>query len=696
MDKAEAKKRIDKLVDAINHYRYAYHVLDRSEISDEALDSLKKELFDLELQYPEFVRSDSPTQRIGGKPLAKFEKYRHILPMLSFNDAFSPKDMQDWLARILRLLSEKEAAEIDFYCEPKLDGLAIELEYENGIFKAGATRGDGMIGENVTQNLKTIEAIPLRLRSVEEISNDLQKMGLTTMAMAVKKNGLKQVIVRGEVVITKENFKKINQEQEKLGLEPFANPRNLAAGSVRQLDPKITAARRLDSNCYSLASDLGQTTHQQEHIFLAAAGFKTNNRFSQYCRDLNEVLKFHDYWLKNREKLPYEIDGVVVIVNNNALLKKLGVAGKAPRGAIAYKFPLKQAATIVEDIQVQVGRTGALTPVAILKPVEIGGVIISRATLHNEDEIKRLGLKIGDTVIVGRAGDVIPDILKVLPELRDGKEKEFIMPKICPICGGEVSKKNGEAVARCLNPNCFAVQKRYINHFVSRPAFDIAGLGPKIIERFLDEGLIHDAADLFALKEGDVGHLERFAEKSAANIIGAIQAKKTITLPRLITALGIRNVGEKTALSLAENFSDIEKIKTASCQDLQKIKDIGPVAAESIYQWFHNKKNLAFLEKLAKVGIQIKPYQKSIQQPLAGKTFVITGILKDFSRQQAKDLIKVLGGNVVESISKNTTYLIVGQNPGSKLGKAQKLGVKTINESEFKKLLLETSPTTAK
>lgn len=687
MTKAEAKERIDKLVAAVNRYRWAYHVLDRQDITDEALDSLKKELFDLENRYPEFIRPDSPTQRVGGKPLAKFEKYRHASPMISFNDAFSAADMRDWLVRVSRLLTEKEMAAVDFYCEPKLDGLAVELEYDDGILAVGATRGDGVIGENVTQNLKTIEAIPLRLRDADEIIADLKIAGKTVMAAAASAGGLKKIIARGEVVITKSAFEKVNRRQSASGLPEFANPRNLAAGSIRQLDPAIAAQRHLDSNCYALVSDLGQLTHQDEHIFLDAAGFKTNNRYSKHCKNIDEVFGFHEYWYKNRAKLPYEIDGIVVIINNNAIFKKLGVVGKAPRGAIAYKFPLKQATTIVEDIQVQVGRTGALTPVAILKPVEVGGVLISRATLHNEDEIRRLRLKIGDTVVVGRAGDVIPDILKVLPELRTGQEREFTMPKICPICGGKVIKKEGEVVWRCANLDCFAVQERYIAHFVSRGAFDIVGLGPKIIERLIDVGLIHDAADLFALKIGDIEPLERFAEKSAANLIASIEMKKNISLPRFVYALGIRNVGEETARSLADNFGDFTKIAKAGPDDLRDIEDIGPVVAESINAWFGNPKNIKFLGKLFRAGVKIGPYNKPAAGSLAGMKFVLTGALPGMSRELAKERIRDLGGSASESVTKNTDYVVSGDNPGSKEKKARELGVKIINGGEFLKMI---------
>jgi DNA ligase (NAD+) len=687
MTKQQVKQRIEKLKKLINHHRYLYHVLDRQEISDAALDSLKKELFDLEQKYPEFITSDSPSQRIGGKPLEKFAKVKHPKLMLSFNDAFSEEDMKDWLERNSKLLTREEVQEIDYYCEPKLDGLAIELIYENGILKTGSTRGDGLIGEDVSQNLKTIESVPLRLRGVEEVVRDLEQAGLKEIAKNIKKNGLKEVVVRGEAIITKKNFEIVNEEQKKLGQSPFANPRNLAAGSIRQLDPKITAKRRLDVSLYDLITDFGQETHEEEHKVLHILGFKTNNKYSKYCQNLEEVFRFHNFWYKNREKLPYEIDGIVVQINKNKIFEKLGIVGKAPRGAIAYKFPLKQSETIIEDIKVQVGRTGALTPVAILKPVKVGGVTISRATLHNEDEIKRLGVKIGDTVIVGRAGDVIPDIIKVLPELRTGKEREFKFPKKCPVCGGKVIRPLGEAIWRCLNPKCFARQREYFYHFISKGAFDIAGLGPKIVDRLIDEGLVSDPADLFELEEGDILPLERFAEKSAKNLIGAIQSRKKITLSKFIFALGIRNVGEETAQDLAEYFGTLEKLKKASLEELQKIMDVGPVVAKSIYNYFQDKRNLQFLEKLKKVGVEIIVEKKRKYQPLKGKTFVLTGGLETMTREEAKEKIRLLGGEISESVSSKTDCVIVGKEPGSKYEKAKKLGVKTVSEKEFLKLL---------
>ena len=524
MDKKEAQDRIKKLREVINHHRYLYHVLDKQEISDAALDSLKKELFDLEQEFPNLITADSPTQRIGGKALKEFKKIKHGQRMTSFNDAFSKEDMQDWQERFIKLVSEKEKNKIDYYAELKIDGLAIELIYENGIFKTGSTRGDGIIGEDITENLKTVDAIPLSLQTTN--------YKLPT-----------QLIVRGEVFITKKEFERINKEQKEKGLPVYANPRNIAAGSVRQLDPKITAGRKLDSFAYELLTDLGQVTHEDKHKILKDLGFKTN-KHNKYCKNLEEVFEFHKKWIKEREKLDYEIDGVVVLVNNNEIFEKLGIVGKAPRAGIAFKFPQAQSTTKVLDINVQVGRTGAMTPVAILEPVQVTGITISRATLHNEDEIKRLGLKIGDTVIVGRAGDVIPDIIKVLPELRTGKEKEFKMPEVCPACGTKLVKLEGEVLLRCPNKNCFAQKRRNFYHFVGRAAFNMDGLGPKIIDRLLDEGLVQDPSDLFDLKEGDVKNLERFAEKSAENLIKSIQEKTEITLAKFIYALGIRNIGE--------------------------------------------------------------------------------------------------------------------------------------------------------
>ncbi len=681
MDKAAAKIRIKKLRGLINHHRYLYHVLDRQEISDQALDSLKKELFDLEQQFPDLIVSDSPTQRIGGKPLAKFNKIRRAQPMLSLDDAFSKEDMENWLERNTKLLSKEDLAHLDFYCEPKLDGLAIELNYHQGVLSTGSTRGDGWIGEDITQNLKTIEAIPLRLAEI--------KQGL-----------LQDIIVRGEAVITKKEFSQANKEREKQSLPIYANPRNLAAGSIRQLDPKITQSRHLDSNAYDLVTDLGQETHEQGHSFLEALGFKTNNKYNKHCRDLKEVFAFHEFWQKHREDLPYEVDGIVVIVNNLKIFEKLGVAGKSPRGMIAFKFPLKQTTTIIKDVIFQVGRTGAITPVAVLAPVSLAGVVISRATLHNEDEIRRLGLKIGDTVVVGRAGDVIPDIIKVLPELRTGKEKSFSMPKKCPACSSSLIRTGTEVAWRCQNKNCFARKRESFYYFVSRNSFNIQGLGPKIIDKLLDNNLIADPADLFTLKVGDIlfiddagkikSVLPGFAQKAADNLVRAIGAKKNISFPKFIFALGIRNVGEETSHGLAESFGNLENLKKANFEELEKIQDVGPVVAKSIFNYFRDRKSIELLEKLlsAEAGIKIeysKPKQNS--QKLKGLTFVFTGALETMPRQVAKNRVREWGGEVSESVSKNTDFVIAGAVAGLKLINAQKLNVKIITEKEFLRMI---------
>jgi len=667
--KKEVQERIKKLKETINHHRYLYHVLDRQEISDSALDSLKKELFDLEQQSPELITSDSPTQRIGGKPLKAFKKIKHSHRMLSFNDAFSPQDMEDWQERFMKLVSEKE--KVNYYCELKIDGLAIELIYKNGNFITGATRGDGNIGEDITQNLKTVEAVPLTIASKKDL------------------------IVRGEVFITKKEFARINKEQQQKGLPVYANPRNIAAGSVRQLDPKVTSSRKLDSFAYDLITDEA-VTHEEKHKILKELGFKTN-KHNKFCKTLKEVFEFREHWIKEREKLDYEIDGVVVIINNNKIFEELGVVGKAPRGAIAYKFPQAEATTKVLDIKVQVGRTGAITPVAVLEPVGVTGITITRATLHNEDEINRLGLKIGDTVIVGRAGDVIPNVIKVLPELRTGHEKTFKMPANCPSCDAKLIRLEGEAILRCPNVKCIAKQRRSFYHFVSRTAFNIDGLGPKIIDRLFDEGLVNDPSDLFALKEDDVKSLERFAEKSAENLIKSIQEKREISLAKFIYALGIRNVGEETAIDLAKHFSaqggpasgwaTIKRLERADFEEFEAILDIGPVVSKSIYEWFHDKDNLKFLEKLEKHVKIVAPEPKKGSQKLEGKTFVLTGSLETMSRDQAKAKIRELGGDTAESVSSKTSYVVVGSESGSKAERALELGITILEEQDFLKLL---------
>lgn len=656
MKKSEAEKRIGKLKKTINHYRYLYHVLDREEISSEALDSLKKELFDLEQLYPDLITPDSPTQRIGGKPLKKFKKFRHPERMTSFNDAFSREDMEDWLKRNLNLL--KGFHDIEFYCEPKLDGLAIELIYEDGFFKIGATRGDGIVGEDVTQNLKTIEAIPLKI------------------------DWHGSMVVRGEAIISKKEFERINNQREKDKLPLYANPRNLAAGSIRQLDSNVAKERHLSVDIYDVVSDFGQKTHKEEHELLEKLGFKTNNKYNKVCKNLNEVFAYQKWLEKTRQRLPYQIDGVVVTINNNQIFKELGIVGKAPRGAIALKFPQVQATTKVLEVEFQTGRTGVITPVAILKPVSIGGVTISRATLHNEQEIKRLGLKIGDTVIVGRAGDVIPEISSALKELRDGTEREIVIPKKCPSCGFPL--KRGNILWFCPNKDCYDRKLRSIVHFISKGAFDIVGMGPSIAKQLLEKKLISDPADIFSLKKGDLLELDGFEEKSSENLLKAISEKKNISLSRFIYAIGIANIGQETANLLSDHFRSIENLKKAKIEDLENILDIGPIMASSIHEWFESKSNILLLEKLNACGISIHLDKK--EGAFMGKKFVLTGSLK-MPRDQVKDIIRSLGGKVSSSLSQNIDFLVAGEKPGSKYGKAKEMGIKIIFEKEFYELI---------
>ena len=694
LTKSEARERIEKLKKAINRYRYSRLVLNKELISSEAEDTLKKELFDLEERFPELITPDSPTQRVGGKPLKKFAKVRHSTRMLSFNDAFSHEDMENWNERNIKLLPI--GAKFDFYVELKLDGLAISMIYENGVFKTGSTRGDGTIGEDVTNNLKTIEAVPLVLLPNEEIIENMKKSGLHHIVDNLKKSWPKIIEARGEVFLNTKDFETLNKEQVRKNLPLYANPRNVAAGSIRQLNPKITASRHLDSFAYALITDLGQKTHEEEHLILKAFGFRTNPN-NKRADSLEEVFKIRDYWEKNRGKLPFEIDGVVVLINSEEYRKRLGVVGKAPRGGIAYKFSPKEAETVVEDIIVQIGRTGVLTPVAILKPVQIGGVTVSRATLHNEDEIKRLGLKIGDTVIVGRAGDVIPDVRKVLKELRTGQEKEFHFPK--DFCGQKVVRISGEAAHKILHPGkCELVNRRRLYHFVSKAAFNMEGVGPKIIDALLDNNLISDAADLFNLKEGDFLPIERFAEKSAQNITISIHKSKIIDLYKFIFALGIIHVGEETAIDIGKRVIKqkiikrpqdiIDAAEKLELENWQKISNIGPKVAKSIFEYFKDKNNAAFIKKLDNSGVKIiSPKINAASLKLRDKIFILTGSLQTLTREQAKDKIRELGGDISSSVSSSVDYVVTGSEPGEKYEKANKLGVKIINEKEFLKMI---------
>ncbi len=699
ISKEEARQRIEALKKEINRYRYAYHVLNQSLISDEALDSLKKELADLEQIFPDLITPDSPTQRVEGKPLSYFKKVEHKVRMTSLNDAFSKEDIINWYNRIRKLLPAE--ARLDFYGEQKYDGLAVSLEYENGIFVKGSTRGDGKIGEDITANLKTIEAIPLRLESQEDVIQNLRKANLISAVEFLVAHFPKNIEVRGEVILTKAEFERINQEQAKKHLPLYANPRNVAAGSLRQLDPKVTASRHLDFYAYDLITNCGDKTHEEKHIILKALGFKTHQA-NKRLYALEDIFEFHEETARQREQLPYEIDGIVVIVNDNYYFNLLGIVGKAPRGAIAYKFSPKETTTLVKDIRVQVGRTGVLTPVAILEPKEVGGVIISRATLHNKEEIKRLGIRVNDTVIISRAGDVIPQVVKVLPHLRQGKEKPFRFPTKCPVCGTRVIQEEGGIIVRCPNKNCPAKFTEHLYHFVSKGAFDIKGVGPKLIDKLLDEGLIQDASDLFNLTEGDIKPLERYGEKSAANIILAISRAKKVPFNKFIYALGIPHLGEENSLLVAQYLESkfqreqkdlkidniIEWGKNLTTEELSNIPTIGPKIAASVITWFQEKNNLNFMTKLAASGITLLPISSEIKKgQLAGKTLVLTGTLKTMTRDEAKSKIRAQGGKVSESISRQTDYLVAGDNPGSKYQQAIKLGVSIITEDELLKML---------
>jgi DNA ligase (NAD+) len=651
MEKKTAKERVEKLKKEISKYRYQYHVLDRLEISERALDSLKHELKKLEERFPDLVTPDSPTQRVAGKPLPGFKKVGHKQPMLSLEDAFSPEELESWHERIQKLLPKEK---MEFFAELKIDGFAISLVYKKGFLETGSTRGDGKTGEDVTQNLKTIEAIPLKLEAYAKFpSRQIERK-----AKQIIQDG--EFEIRGEVFMSKGAFEEVNRQRKKKGQSLYANPRNLAAGSIRQLDPKLAASRKLNFIAYDIVTDLGQKLHSEKHQIARALGFKTSQE-EKVAKNLDQVINFWQRIQKVRESLPHQIDGIVVSVDQVGIYERLGVVGKAPRGAIAFKFPAQEATTTVEDVVVRVGRTGTLTPIAVLAPVNIGGVTVKRATLHNLDEIKRLDVKIGDTVIVQRAGDVIPAVVGVLAKLRPKNAKDFKMPAKCPVCNAAIVREG--AYFRSANNNCPALKREHLYHFTSKKAFNILGLGPKILDRLYDEGLIGDAADIFDLKEDDIEGLERFGEKSAENLVNSIGRAKEISLSRLIYSLGILHVGEETANDLAEHFGSLGKIKEASFEKLQGVPNIGAVVAKSLYEWFNNKANERFLGKLLGKDLKIinpKTLQKSGR--LKGLKFVFTGELEKLSRQEAQVLVRNHGGSLSSSVSKNTNYVVVGSH----------------------------------
>ena len=640
---------------------------DRSEISEAALDSLKKELFDLEKENPEFITDDSPTQRVSGKPLDKFKKIKHNNPILSLQDCFNMEDIKDWNDRNERILNKKIE---DFYLELKFDGLTIVITYENGILKNAATRGDGKIGEEVTQNIKTIDSVPLNINFKEKLE------------------------IRGEAVLTKKEFERINKKREEENLTKYSNPRNTAAGTIRQLDPKIVKDRNLDFFAFEIITDLGIETHKEKHEKLKELGFKTST-LNEKAKGYEKIEKYLKKWEKNRKKLEYDTDGAVIIVNNVEDEKKLGHIGKSERWQVAYKFPAEQTTSIVENIIVQVGRTGVLTPVAILKPTEVAGSIISRATLHNQDEIDRLDIRIGDTVIIQKSGDVIPDIVEVLKDLRPKNSKRFFIPDNCPVCGSSVIRKEGNVAYFCSNKNCFAKNYRKLHYFVSKKCFNINGLGSNILNQLLDNGLIKNEVDLFKLTSGDLKPLEKFADKKYKKIIQSKLKSKKITLSKFINSLGINLIGEEASFLLSKEIS--KKIKNENIinflieyfkkENISEINGIGEKMNKEVKEYFNNEDNIIKLKELGKIGIEIiieKISEKN--NKLSNKNFLFTGTLKNIEREEAKNLVKKMGGNILSSVSKNLDYLVVGENPGSKLEKAKKQNIKILNEKDFFKL----------
>ena len=668
MTSSQAQTEIQKLRKELTHHAYRYYVLDDPEISDAEYDRLFRKLQALEEKFPELITPDSPTQRVGATPLEAFETVTHTIPMVSLDNAFDDGEMRDFDQRLRKLL---ELDEIEYTVEPKLDGTAVELVYENGLFTVGSTRGDGSTGENITQNLKTIKSIPLRLM------NDKLKI-------------LQRLEVRGEVFYPVAAFKKLNEQRLKAGEPAFINPRNSASGSLRQLDPKLTAERPLDMYVYGLGQVVGHEFKTQWEALetFKKWGFKVNP-ISKICRGIEEALAHYRKIGEMRPKLPYEIDGSVVKVNSFELQRQAGMRTRSPRWAIAYKYEAQQETTQILDIQAQVGRTGTITPVAIMQPVMVGGVTVSRATLHNEDEIERLGVMIGDTVVIQRAGDVIPEVVKVIESKRPKDAKKFEFPKECPICKESVVRLEGEVAHRCQNINCPAQLKEGIRHFASKLAMNIDGLGEKLIEQLVDKGLVKSFADLYFLKAERLAELERMAEKSAQNIIEAIAKSREVAFDRFIYALGMRHVGEHMARVLAKQFGSLQNLIKTDEEKLQQIHEVGPQVAESVTRFFKEKKNRAAIERLKKGGVKIREITKpkAVEQKFAGKTFVFTGTLEKFARDEAERMVDERGGRASGSVSKKTDYVVAGPGAGSKLDKARELGVAVISEEEFLKMV---------
>jgi DNA ligase (NAD+) len=665
---ASVKKEIEQLREKLRHHEYRYYVLDDPEISDAAYDKLMERLKALEAAHPELITPDSPTVRVGGTPREGFQTVRHARAMLSLDNAFSYDALRDFDRRV-REGSGKE--KIEYIAEHKFDGLSISLQYAGGKLVRGVTRGDGTTGEDVTPNVKTIRSIPLQVD-----------------ARVLKKAKLPPDFeVRGEVLMTRKAFEELNRQQELSGGKIFVNARNSAAGAVRVLDPSITAARRLDFFAYYLFVDgkVPFAKHSESLEALKQLRFRASDDW-KLCNGIDAVIAYCEDWDARREKLPYEIDGVVIKVNSTAIQNELGFTSKAPRWAIAYKYPARQETTVVNDIRVNVGRTGALTPVAFLEPVQVGGVTVSRSTLHNMDEVDRLGVQIGDTVLIERAGEVIPHVLKVVKEGKN--RKPFRMPKLCPECGSTIHKSEDEVAYRCVNAACPAKRKESLLHYASRHAMNIDGLGDKIVDQLVDKGLVKDVVDLYSLKEDQVAALDRMAEKSAQNLLEEIEGSKKNTLARLIYALGIRFVGERTGQLLAEHFSSLEELAAADEEQLVAVNEVGPKVAAAIAEFFSEPANRHLIKKLHKAGVHPTAEKREVKsQKLVGKSFVFTGGLANRSREEAGELVQQHGGKISGSVSKKTDYVVVGTDPGSKYDKAKELGVPILTESEFEKLL---------
>jgi DNA ligase (NAD+) len=688
-------QQLEKLREEIRRHEELYYAHDSPEISDREYDALIERLQELERQHPDLISNDSPTQRVGGRPVEGFAQVVHRRPMLSLDNSYNIDELRAFDVRCQRLADGRA---VDYVAELKIDGLSLSLHYENQVLARAVTRGDGRVGEDVSANARTIRSIPLRLRAngtsskssdlKSEISNEKSKSGKSEISN--RRSEIANLEVRGEAFIPRKVFERINAEREEQDEPPFANPRNAAAGTLRQLDPRITASRRLEMFAYDLLAGERKpfATHWEALDWMERAGMRVNPE-RVLCKSIDEVIEFANRMEAKRDELDYEIDGLVVKVNSTALQDEFGTTNKAPRWAIAYKYAARQAETQVLSIVVQVGRTGALTPVANLEPVVLAGTTVSRATLHNPDEVKRLGIRIGDWVLIEKGGDVIPKVLKVIEAKRTGAEKIFRMPRKCPVCGGEISRPEGEVVSRCIAADCPAQLEGRLLHFASRRAMRIEGLGESLVHQLVESGKVHDAGDLYSLTLEDVAGLERMAKKSASNLLAQIEASKQKDLANLIYALGLRHVGDRTATTLARQFGSLEALSKATVEELDDVPEIGLTVAESVRDWFDDEGNLALCARLQAAGVQTKMEmtRKQTDDRFAGKTFVLTGTLADFTRDEARGAIEARGGRVSGSVSKKTDFVVAGEEAGSKLDKATELGVTVLDEEAFKKML---------